>query len=101
MDQVEIFKALANKGRLQMLNWLKEPETHFPDYKASCGDNSVGVCVGHIQRKSGLTQSTVSEYLAVLQRVGLVNATRIGQWTYYQRNETAIKALGQLIATTL
>lgn len=101
MDQVEIFKALSNKTRLQILNWLKEPEKHFPGHQPSCGENNVGVCVGHIQRKTGLTQSTISEYLSILQRAGLVNATRMGQWTYYQRNETAIKALSQLIATEL
>lgn len=100
MDQVEIFKALSNKTRLQILNWLKEPERHFPGHQAT-SESNVGVCVGHIQRKTGLTQSTISEYLSILQRAGLVNATRMGQWTYYQRNETAIKALSQLIATEL
>ena len=31
MDQVEIFKALSNKTRLQILGWLKEPELNFPE----------------------------------------------------------------------
>jgi ArsR family transcriptional regulator len=30
MDQVEVFKALSNKTRLQILNWLKTPAEHFP-----------------------------------------------------------------------
>lgn len=99
MDQVEIFKALGNKNRLQILTWLKSPEQYFVDYVPACGDADVGVCVGHIQKKSGLTQSTISEYLAVLHRVGLVSATRVGQWTYYKRNEEAISALNVLIGT--
>lgn len=95
MDQVEIFKALSNKTRLQILNWLKNPELNFPE-QAVCGYAN-GVCVGQIQQKAGLTQSTISEYLSALQRVGLVKATRAGQWTYYQRNEEAFAALSQLI----
>lgn len=95
MDQIDIFKALSNKTRLQILHWLKDPGTHFPDQ--ADGSFDAGVCVGHIQKKAGLTQSTVSEYLAVLQRAGLVNSTRVGQWTYYQRNEPAFKALSEII----
>jgi len=99
MDQVEIFKALSNKTRLQILNWLKDPEGNFPDQKQDGFSN--GVCVGQIQKKAGLTQSTVSEYLSVLQRAGLVKSTRVGQWTYYQRNEEAFLALSQLLQTDI
>ncbi len=99
MDQVELFKALSNKTRLQILGWLKEPEKHFPEHKTNCAFN--GVCVGLIQKKSGLTQSTVSEYLSILQRAGLVTATRMGQWTYYKRNEPACEALSNLVASEL
>ena len=99
MDQVEIFKALSNKTRLQILNWLKEPEQNFPE-QMSAGF-SHGVCVGQIQNKAGLTQSTVSEYLSTLQRAGLVKSTRVGQWTYYQRNEEAFANLSQLIQTEI
>ena len=104
MDHVEIFKALSNKTRLLILQWLKDPEKHFPDQFNSDHTNGmdyVGVCVGQIQQKTGLTQSTVSEYLAVLQRTGLVESTRVGQWTYYKRNEEAFKELKQLIDTAL
>lgn len=99
MDQLEIFKALSNKTRLDILHWLKEPEISFP------GQESIGfkhgVCVGQIQQKAGLTQSTVSEYLSVLQRAGLVKSTRVGQWTYYQRNEEAFKALSELVQSKI
>lgn len=101
MDQVDIFKALSNKTRLQILIWLKEPEKHFPDHKLTFEENNIGICVGHIQKKAGLTQSTISAYLSVLQRAGLVTATRIGQWTYYKRNEKAFERLSSLIASEL
>jgi DNA-binding transcriptional ArsR family regulator len=99
MDQVEIFKALSNKARLQILNWLKDPEHHFPGQKAEGFEH--GVCVGQIHQKAGLTQSTVSEYLTSLQRAGLVTSVRAGQWTYYRRNEEAFAALSQLIQTEI
>ncbi|OOQ57587.1 ArsR/SmtB family transcription factor [Mucilaginibacter pedocola] len=95
MDEVEIFKALSNKGRLQILNWLKNPEVHFPGQAEKGFD--YGVCVGQIQTKLGLTQSTVSEYLTILQRAGLITSTRTAQWTYYKRNEEAFAALSELI----
>lgn len=95
MDHVEIFKALSNKTRLQILTWLREPELNFPA-QLEYGYEE-GVCVGSIQQKAGLTQSTVSEYLATLQRAGLVTSVRKGQWTYYKRNEEAFAALSQLI----
>jgi len=99
MDQVEIFKALSNKTRLQILQWLKEPQENFPEQMEA--GFAWGVCVGQIQRKAGLTQSTVSEYLAVLQRAGLVKSTRVGQWTYYSRNEEALDALFETIKSTI
>jgi len=99
VDQIDIFKALSNKTRLQILTWLKNPALNFPDQAANGFDN--GVCVGHIQNKAGLTQSTISEYLSTLQRAGLVRSTRVGQWTYYQRNEEAFEQLSQLIQTEI
>lgn len=99
MDQVEVFKALSNKTRLQILDWLRQPKDNFPE-QIEAGFEQ-GVCVGQIQKKAGLTQSTVSEYLATLQRAGLVKSTRIGQWTYYQRNEEAFEALSEIIKSKI
>ncbi len=95
-DLLAIAKALANDTRLQILHWLKEPERHFP--KQEAGDvREVGVCVKHIQSKAGLSQSTISQYLAVLQKAGLISITRQGQWTYYKRDEKRIAALAKYI----
>jgi ArsR family transcriptional regulator len=94
LDALEVFKALSNKTRLQILQWLKEPAKHFAPQEHGCFEE-VGVCVGLIQQKCGLSQSTVSEYLTILQKAGLLKANRIGQWTYYQRNEEAFAALSK------
>ncbi|MBB2150389.1 ArsR/SmtB family transcription factor [Pedobacter gandavensis] len=99
MKQLEIFKALSNKTRLEILLWLKDPAASFPE-QVHAGFE-VGVCVGEIQKKAGLTQSTVSEYLSILQRAGLVSSTRVGQWTYYKRNEETFIELSKIIESDI
>lgn len=100
MDLLDIFKALSNRTRLDILKRLKDPTNSFPPQDE--GDvHTVGVCVSSIQEGVGLSQSTVSDYLATLQRAGLVDVQRIGQWTYYKRNEEAISALAELIGKDL
>ncbi|MGN0240918.1 MAG: ArsR/SmtB family transcription factor [Candidatus Weimeria sp.] len=104
MNAVDIFKALANDKRLQILDWLKEPEKNFPPQglhipEGDSFDNSV--CVGSIQDKAGLSQSTVSHYLDMLQRAGLLESARYGKWTYYRRNEANIQKLSDYIKKEL
>jgi ArsR family transcriptional regulator len=86
MDRDEILKALAHPKRVEILNWLKNPEEHFAaqDYPLQ-----QGVCAGQFER-CGLSQSTVSSHLGILQRAGLVQTKRVGQWIFYKRNEETI-----------
>ena len=82
-----IIKALANPVRRDIMQWLKTPAESFPEQKTPY-DN--GICVGQIFERAGLSQSTISSHLATLQRAGLLTSKRVGQWVYYQRNETVI-----------
>ncbi|PWL17277.1 transcriptional regulator [Falsochrobactrum shanghaiense] len=84
----EVLKALANPVRLDILNWLKNPEKHFSAQHISV---EMGVCAGQFER-CGLSQSTVSGHLSVLAKAGLIVPHRVGQWTFYKRNEEAIAA---------
>lgn len=86
-------KALANPVRLQVLEWLREPEAHFPVDADVTDPYEVGVCASHIQAKTGLAQSTISAYMATLERAGLVRSTRVGKWTHYRRDEARIARL--------
>ncbi|WVT74865.1 metalloregulator ArsR/SmtB family transcription factor [Sinorhizobium chiapasense] len=88
MDREEILKALAHPVRVNILAWLKEPQLHFPTQEHPF---DLGVCAGQFER-CGLSQSTVSSHLAVLQRAGLVTTRRVGQWIFYRRDEEAIAA---------
>jgi DNA-binding transcriptional ArsR family regulator len=95
-DLVRALRALSNPVRLQVLSWLREPERHFPLEGAIADPVEVGVCVTHIRAAVGLAQSTVSAYMAELERAGLVRLTRVGKWTHYKRDEERI---AQLVAT--
>ncbi len=100
-ELVRALRALSNPVRLQLLSWLREPERHFSLEGAVADPAEVGVCVSHIQAKTGLAQSTVSAYMAELERAGLVRSTRVGKWTHYKREEQRIAqlvaALGQVL----
>ena len=104
IDLIEISKALSNESRLNILRWLKEPEVNFPP-QGGCLNEPVdlkgGVCVSSIQAKSSLSPSTVSNYLDMLQRAGLLRSERHGKWTYYRRNEETISALADHIRNEL
>ncbi|HUZ65290.1 MAG TPA: metalloregulator ArsR/SmtB family transcription factor [Acetobacteraceae bacterium] len=83
----ETLKALASPVRRRILAALKEPEKHFAGQEHPL---SLGVCAGQIGGTCGLSQSTVSGHLAILQQAGLISGRRIGQWVFYTRNEAAI-----------
>lgn len=100
---VEIFKALSNVTRLKILQLLKEPEKNFPPQAHILKGEKFqgGVCVGDIRDRINLGQSTTSQYLSLLQQSGLLEAQRIGQWTYYRRNEEMIKQLEDFTGKSL
>lgn len=85
-------RALASPRRLQILEWLKDPEAHFPPQVD--GDLvKDGVCGVLIAEKLGVSQPTASEHLKILAGSGLLTPKRIKQWTFYRRDEKAIRAL--------
>ncbi|MDQ0889824.1 DNA-binding transcriptional ArsR family regulator [Paenibacillus sp. V4I9] len=55
--------------------------------------NETGVCVSQFTQRLNMTQSTASQYLAMLQRAGLIKTDRIGKFTYYKRDEEGIRAI--------
>lgn len=89
MDIDAIHKALASPVRRQILAWLRDPQLHF---RAPADGMGLGVSAGQIDRRSGLSQSTVSAHLATLRQAGLVSSRRVGQWHYFRREESAIQA---------
>ncbi|XXM74438.1 ArsR/SmtB family transcription factor [Lysinibacillus sphaericus] len=104
MKTIDLFKALSNETRLDILQWLKDPHTHFDKPTAHLSKNIIekgGVCVGDIQEKANLSQSTISQYLSLMQKAGLLESERHGKWTYYRRNEETITKLAAFIGKDL
>jgi ArsR family transcriptional regulator len=100
MPEAELFAALASARRLQVLEWLKDPRAHFPPQRD--GDLvDDGVCVCFIAEKLGVAQPTATAHMQRLARARLVTSRRIGQWTFYKRDEDAITAVKQNIAADL
>ncbi|MAG97845.1 MAG: metalloregulator ArsR/SmtB family transcription factor [Alphaproteobacteria bacterium] len=92
MSMLAVIKALANERRLLILEWLKDPEAHFPpQVDGDLVDD--GVCGGLLADKLGLSQPTVSEHMRVLTRAELVRSSRIKQWTFYKRDEKRINEI--------
>jgi ArsR family transcriptional regulator len=94
---VELVKALANDKRLLILDWLRDPEAHFPPQR----DGDLvrdGVCALYIAEKLGVSQPTCGEHLKILVRAGLVHGTRIRQWVFYRRAETRIAEAKELLS---
>jgi ArsR family transcriptional regulator, virulence genes transcriptional regulator len=66
-DAARLLKALANERRLMILCLLVDGE----------------MCVGDINARVGLSQSALSQHLALLREDGLVRTRREGQTIYY------------------
>ena len=92
MKTDRVFRALANKHRIGILLWLQNPRAHFPPQIA--GDLvRDGVCGCLIAKKLRVSHPTASEHLKILSQAGLIRGKRIKQWTFYKRDESAIRKI--------
>jgi DNA-binding transcriptional ArsR family regulator len=100
METLEIFQALANDRRLQILEWLKDPKANFrPQIDGDLVED--GVCAVLIAEKLGISQPTLSEHMRVLCQAKLVQSKKIKQWTFYRRDERLIKKFTKFMASGL
>ena len=75
--------AIADPTRRRILQALKE--------KGGCSlDKENGLCAADIEQRVRLAQPTVSHHMRILEKAGLVEATREGHWRWYRRNEKLI-----------
>jgi DNA-binding transcriptional ArsR family regulator len=83
-------KALASPVRLEIMRLLKEPAATFPPQVD--GDLvKDGVCADLIRERLGIAAATASRHLTLLTESGLLVATRKKGWTFYRRDERAIR----------
>lgn len=89
-------KALASPVRLLVLSSLKAP-LDFPEQVD--GDREVdGICADFIRERVNLSAATVSRHLSILADAELLVATRRKGWTFYRRDEDAIRRFVQRLA---
>ncbi|MBV8931826.1 MAG: winged helix-turn-helix transcriptional regulator [Kutzneria sp.] len=96
--EVELLRALANDKRLAVLEWLRDPERHFPPQR----DGDLvrdGVCSLFIAEKLGVSQPTCGEHLKVLSRVGLIQGKKVKQWVFYRRDEERIAEAREVLGS--
>jgi DNA-binding transcriptional ArsR family regulator len=80
--------AVADPTRRRILQTLKE--------RGGCSlGKDVGLCASDVEARVQLSQSTVSHHMAILTKAGLVDATKIGLWIWYRRDEAAIRELAR------
>jgi ArsR family transcriptional regulator, arsenate/arsenite/antimonite-responsive transcriptional repressor len=82
IDAAKIFKALGDSNRLRIMKMLEQRE----------------LCVCEIRTILKLSNSTVSEHLAVLRNAGLIRDAKSGKWVNYRLNKCTNN---QLIQNTL
>ena len=105
MSKLDIFKALSNETRLNTFEMVERTCKNIFRHKGYIFrmemSFSNSVCVGSICEKTNISQSTISHYLDMLQRAGLLESRRFGKWTYYRRNEKNIQELAEFIRSEL
>ena len=89
MDPLRILKALSNPHRLDIILWLKHPEQEFGAqvHTKTLIDFPNSVSVKSIQKRCGVSQSSISTFMSILENAELVESRKIDQYTYFRRNE--------------
>ena len=80
-DAVNLLKGLANESRLMIMCVLSEGE----------------VSVGQLNQRIKISQSALSQHLAVLREQGLVQTRRESQTIYYSLADTAAMSVIELL----
>ena len=97
MDPLRILKALSNPHRLDIILWLKHPEKEFgvQVHTKTLIDFPNSVSVKSIQKRCGVSQSSISTFMSILENAKLVESRKIDQYTYFRRNEEVIREFGE------
>ena len=75
--------------RREILAWLKDPKAYFEERRAIPSSMASAPATS---TAAADCPSRRCPHLAVLQRAGLITATKVGQWVFFRRNEALIAA---------
>jgi len=85
---------------MAILNYLKNPPENFPP-QVDGDPASDGVCADFIREKLGISPATASRHLTLLTDSGFLVATRRKGWTFYRRDDDAIRRFADLLRAEL
>lgn len=76
---------------------LKHPEKEFgvQVHANTLIDFPYSVSVKSIQKRCGVSQSSISTFMSILENAELVESRKIDQYTYFRRNEEVIYEFGE------
>ena len=87
-------QAIADPTRRRILDALKIKGTATPGKQH-------GLCASDIESRIHLSQPTISHHMAILEKAGLIQSKKQGQWRWYRRNESAIRDFTRTLKQTL
>lgn len=99
-DDLRILKATASPVRLEIMELLKRPAEEFPPQVDGDFERD-GVCADFIRDRLGIAPATASRHLTLLTEAGLLVPTRKKGWTFYRRDERAIRAFAKKLKSSL
>jgi DNA-binding transcriptional ArsR family regulator len=99
-ERLKTLKALASPVRLAILEDLKAPTTNYPP-QVDGDPVTDGICADFIRERLGVAPATASRHLSVLAEAGLLLATRKRGWTFYRRDEDAIRRFTETLSRNI
>src|SRR6201997_5936945 len=89
-----LLHAISDPTRRKILQSLK--------LKGECSlGKETGLCARDLEERVRVSQPTISHHMGILQKAGLIQTQKIGQWRWYRRNEPAIRAFAKSLKATL
>ena len=89
-----LLHAIADPTRRKILQALKA--------KGACSlGKETGLCACDIEERVKVSQPTISHHMGILQKAGLVETQKQGQWRWYRRDEAAIRKFAKTLRETL
>lgn len=99
-SRLKTLKALASPVRLAILDDLKAPTKNYPP-QVDGDPVTDGICADFIRERLGVAPATASRHLSVLAEAGLLVATRKRGWTFYRRDEDAIRRFTETLSRNI
>lgn len=85
----------TSERRLDILEWLRDPVTHFPRQRhADLVED--GVTAEAVAGKLGVPRSVADTHLNLLADIGLLRTKKIRWRTYYRRDEMRIAEVARM-----